>query len=212
MEQFRESNGELNESYVQRKPVDDKALFPADEYPQLKPYRSLTVKRLKPVGEGKWPMEKFLTGPFWLPFPEPKFLEHSQPDDHTVWPSFKCEKREENFELAMLWESSGLLRLHHQPLGPDHFCKVFNAYKGPAVDRQIGDRRVPNSPERSIDGPSHHPPPSFLLTNWRTEPFVEKVLGSVTDRRDFCHQAEVTEECARSNMLPFSFPQSSLMR
>ena len=74
-----------------------------------------------------------------------------------------------------------------------------------------GDHRIPNSrDEGSIDGPSHHLPPGFLLTNLRTEPFVEKVLGSVTDRRDFYHQAEVTEGRARSNMLPFSFPQSSI--
>ena len=121
-----------------------KLFSPADGYPQLEPYRSLAVKRLKLVGEGKWPMEKFLTGPFWLPFQELKLLEHSQPDDRTVWPAFKCEKRKENFELAMLGESRRLLRLRHQPLRPDHFCTVFNAYKGPAVDRQIWG---PSDPE-----------------------------------------------------------------
>ena len=31
---------------------------------------------LRLVGEGVWPMEKFIRGPLWLPFQEPAFLRH----------------------------------------------------------------------------------------------------------------------------------------
>ena len=208
VEKYLGDSMELGQSYAQHKtkPFKDAVgLFPAEEFPQLQPYRNLDVSRLKIVGEGKWPMEKFLTDPFWLPFQEPRFLLHNEDDDFSVWPSFKVEKKSENLKLAKLWDQQGLLELHEAPLQPNHFCKVFNAYKDPLIDRQIGDRRIPNSRERSIDGPSHFLPPGFLLTNLRTRPFVETMLGSVTDRRDFYHQAQVSSERARCNMLPFSF-------
>eukprot|EP00435_Cladocopium_sp_Y103_P051714 s1965_g16.t1 len=211
-EKFLERNNELSQSYVQqpvRKFVEDGSLFPEEDFPQLRPYRSLDVARLKLVGEGKWPMEEFLTGPFWLPYQEPKFLLHGGEDDFSVWPSFKCEKREENLKLAFLWSQKGLLHLEEEPCEEQHFCKVFNAFKGPLIDRQIGDRRIPNSRERSIDGPSHFLPPGFVLTNLRVRPYVEKILGSVTDRRDFYHQSAVTKERAACNMLPFSYPLDS---
>ena len=92
----------------------------------------------------------------------------------------------------------------------DHFCKVFNCYKNVFTDRQIGDQRIPNSRERAIDGPSHHLPPGFLLTNLRIEPYEECLVGSITDRRDFYHQAKVTDERARSNLLSFSFAEEDL--
>ena len=53
---------------------------------------------------------------------------------------------------------------------------IFNAFKNSTRDRQIGDRRIPNSRERSIDGPSRHLPPGFLLTSMRIEPFEEQIL------------------------------------
>jgi hypothetical protein len=106
-------------------------------------------------------------------------------------------------QLAKLWDRQGLLRLEEKPLEENHFCKVFNAYKGPQVDRQI-DRRITNSRERPIDGRSHFLPPGFVLPNLRTVPFQEKILGSVTDRRDFYHQAAVTHERASSS-LPLCF-------
>ena len=48
--------------------VADPGLLSVHEHPELMPYRSLDVSRLKLVGEGKWPMESFLNGPLWLPF------------------------------------------------------------------------------------------------------------------------------------------------
>ena len=213
MERFADLHPELSQSYVQRKPVkfkEDKHLLPFADHPELLPYRSLDASRLKIVGTGEWPMADFLSGPLWLPFQEPRFLLHGEPDDVSVWPVFRREERSENLKLAKLWDSKGILRLHRKPLMRDHFCKTFNAYKNRHLDRQIGDRRIPNSRERAIDGPSHHLPPGFLLTNLRVEPFVEQVVGSVTDRRDFYHQAKISEERAQSNMLAFAFSEEEL--
>ena len=213
MERFADLHPELSQSYVQRKPVkfkEDKHLLPFADHPELLPYRSLDASRLKIVGTGEWPMADFLSGPLWLPFQEPRFLLHGEPDDVSVWPVFRREERSENLKLAKLWDSKGILKLHRKPLMRDHFCKTFNAYKNRHLDRQIGDRRIPNSRERAIDGPSHHLPPGFLLTNLRVEPFVEQVVGSVTDRRDFYHQAKISEERAQSNMLAFAFSEEEL--
>ena len=106
--------------------------------PELAPYKSLDAKRLKLVGTGAWPMADFLSGPLWLPFQEPRFLLHGPDDDHCVWPALHAENREENLELAKIWDARGLLRLHKFPLLKDHFLRVFNAFKNSSVDRQIG--------------------------------------------------------------------------
>lgn len=59
--------------------------------------------------------------------------------------------------------------------------------------------------ERSFDGPSHFLPPGHLLTQLHVRRFKQKLVASVTDRRDVYHQAAVTPERSRTNMLPFSF-------
>jgi len=213
LEKFLENHPELSQSYVQHKPVtfsEDPQLLPTAEFPELAPYKSLKANRLKLVGTGAWPMADFLSGPLWLPFQEPRFLLHGKPDDFQVWPSFKSEDKDENLRLAALWDAKGLLRLAKEPIQRDHFSKVFNAFKNETTDRQIGDRRIPNSRELSIDGPSHFLPPGFMLANLRTEPYEEQLIGSVTDRRDFYHQAKVSEERARSNMLFFSYDGAAL--
>ena len=164
---------------------------------------------MKLVGNGAWPMEKFLEGPLWLPFQEPRFLLHGEDVSQCAFPSFVHE--DENLELCRLWDARGLLRFFKSPIMPGHYSRVFNAYKNQEVDRRIGDRRVPNARERSIDGPSAYLPPGFLLCNLRVRPFQEQLFASVTDRRDYYHQALVTPERARSNMLPFAFAESRLV-
>eukprot|EP00435_Cladocopium_sp_Y103_P016644 s3901_g4.t1 len=42
------------------------------------------------------------------------------------------------------------------------------------------------------------------------EPYVEQIRASITDRRDFYHQAQVSPERAQSNMLPFVFTEDDL--
>ena len=184
----------------------DPGLLSVDDHPELLPYRSLDVDRLRLVGEGTWPMESFLNGPLWLPFQEPAFLCHGMSVPAEAVPNFSAEKPAECLKLARLWDVRGLLHLEPQPLKPGYFSRVFNAYKDQTRDRQIGDRRLPNLSEFHVDGPSKFLPQGRSLVYIRLPRFTHCIRGSITDRRDFYHQAAVTEERARTNMLPFSFP------
>ena len=75
---------------------------------------------------------------------------------------------------------------------------------------QIGDRRYPNQRERHTSGLSHYLPQGPQLCCFSVKKFKERVLGSVTDRRDFYHQAAVSSSRSRSNLLPFRFHVADL--
>ena len=186
----------------------DPGLCNVEQHPELAPYRSLDASRLKLTGEGVWPMEKYLDGVLWLPYQEPAFLCHGLAVPVEDTPNFKAEKPEECLKLALLWDVRGLLFLADSPLWPGYFSRVFNAYKSPDKDRQIGDRRLPNMSEYHVNGPSKFLPQGQQLVMLRLPRFTHCLRGSVTDRRDFYHQAAVTPERARTNMLPFAFPVS----
>ena len=213
LENFASKHPELGKGYFQHEPkifAEDKNLISVKDHPELQPYKNLDPSRLRLTGDGRWPLEDFLDGPLWLPFLEPKFLMHGQSTSGADLPNFKFESRERNLELCKLWDAKGLLRLYRLPLTEGHFSRVFNAHKSKEVDRQIGDRRIPNARERSIDGPSSQLPPGFLLTNLQLDPFREKLRASITDRRDYYHQVRVTSSRAQSNMLPFCFSEDEL--
>ena len=208
LERFVQENPHFSHGYHELAPMDfeeDAGLFPRDEYPELDPYRSLGVSRLKLVGSGRWPMERYLDDVLWLPFQEPRFLAHSYDIDEDNIPNFNAEDRGENVKLVKLWDARGLAQCFSSPLWPEHFSRVFNAHKNELCDRQIGDRRLPNLKERHLDGPSKHLPPGPMLCQLWLPRFTHTLVGSVTDRRDFYHQAEVTSSRARSNLLPFCF-------
>eukprot|EP00435_Cladocopium_sp_Y103_P018494 s3398_g4.t1 len=212
LEQFCDTCPEFASGYMSepcRSFCADPGLLSAADHPELLPYRSLDVDRLKLVGEGKWPMASFLSGPLWLPFQEPAFLCHGLDVSSEGLPNFSAEKPQECMRLALLWDARGLLHLEEQPLKPGYFSRVFNAYKDSCRDRQIGDRRLPNMCEFHVDGPSKYLPQGRLLTKLRIPRFTHCVRGSITDRRDFYHQAAVTPERARTNMLPFSYSLAS---
>eukprot|EP00435_Cladocopium_sp_Y103_P020515 s2882_g5.t1 len=189
---------------------EDPALFPRDDFPQLSPYRMLDASRLRLVGCGNWPMEKFICGPLWLPFQEPAILRHGLDVDFSAAPNFKKESHDECLRLVKLWDSKGLARLFEEPVEEGMFCRVFNAFKNSECDRQIGDRRLVNMSELSYDGPSRHLPPGPTLCQLRLDRHREKFCASVTDRRDFYHQAAVTPERAQTNLLPFEFQPAEL--
>ena len=170
----------------------------------VQPYSSLCAKRLKLVGQGKWPLEKYLEDELWLPFQEPKILHHGFPIDFTKGPNLEAESLEENLQLAKIWDQKNLLFLSRDPPHRGAFSRVFNAYKNSACDRQIGDRRLASATERSCSGPSKSLPGGYLLTSIHV-PRSSLVFGSSTDRKDFYHQAAVTRERAMSNLLPFEF-------
>ena len=213
LERFVQENPHFSQGYHELAPMDfeeDPGLFPRDEFPELDPYRSLDVSRLKLVGRGRWPMEKYLDDVLWLPFQEPRFLAHSCDIDEDNIPNFSAENREENVKLVRLWDARGLAQCFSTPLWPGHYSRVFNAHKNEVNDRQIGDRRLPNLKERHLDGPSKHLPPGPMLCQLWVPRFTHTLVGSVTDRRDFYHQAEVSSSRARSNLLPFCFTEDEI--
>ena len=213
LEQFIVKNPDLLPTYGGFAPKafrEDSLLFPTEKYPQLAPYKSLDVSRLELVGTGQWPMEDFMDSVLWVPFREPAFLLHGQKVRGAPLPNLSAESREDNLALAKVWDAKSLLRLHPAPLCGGHFSRVFNAYKNEGQDRQIGDRRIPNSRERHIDGPSRYLPPGSLLTTLSVPRFSHGLLGSVTDRRDYYHQAKVTAQRSQSNLLVFPFSRDEL--
>ena len=179
-------------------------------FPQLRPYRSLDVNRLKIVGTGRWPLSNYLESELWLPFVEPNCLRHGLEVGHLPVPVFSSENRDAYLELARKWDSLGLLDLHLPEEEETDFCRVFNTYKSSECDRQIGDRRAVNRREYHAGGPSSRLPPGFLLTNLFVARHRQCLRGSITDRRDFYHQAEVSLSRSCSNSVPFIFSQDEL--
>ena len=115
------------------------------------------------TGAGKWPLEDYLDGPLWLPFVEPAILRHYFDVSHFPVPVFRFEDKRDYLKLAEVWDKLGFLTLEREPVEPGFFTRVFSVLKDETRDRQIGDRRLPNSPELHLQGPSRHLPPGFLL-------------------------------------------------
>lgn len=129
---------------------EDPALFPPDQYPQLMPYKNLDVSRLRLIGDGTWPMEKFLAGSaLWLPFQEPAFLFHGEDISQAHLPNFEGEDYEENLKLARVWNAKGLLKVFSSPSKPGHYSRVFNAFKNASRTDKSGTEGC-QTPERDI--------------------------------------------------------------
>eukprot|EP00435_Cladocopium_sp_Y103_P052207 s698_g16.t1 len=209
LEKFCDASPDLKSGYLEGDSLpfkEDPGLLSSEDHPELLPNRSLDADRLRIVGTGSWCMESFLDGVLWLPYQEPRFLLHGLPPSDLDVPNLQTEKPEECWKLAKVWDARGLLYLADEPIGPGLHCKVFNSYKSRECDRQIGDRRLVNQAEYHVDGPSKQLPQGQQLTQLRVPRFTHSLRISVTDRRDFYHQACVSTERARSNMLPFSYP------
>ena len=163
------------------------AVRASEELPQLMPYRSLDVSHFRLSGTGSWPIINHLEGPFWLPFLEPRILQHHGPLSGPDLPSFAKEDSAENLKLALLWDAQKLLVLH-PPLGADeaprHTCRIFNAYK-----------------DLERDSPQGH-----LLAALHLHKGLDQAVAFMSDRKDFHHQTQVT---VSSNRLPFSYPLSA---
>ena len=185
--------------------IDERHRFKTStEFSPANPYRSLDAGRLKLSGCGQWPMSDHLDSFLWLPFQEPKILEHHL-DVPLVGPNVKYEDRAENLKLLKLWDARGLLALFHEPHDSGLSCRVFNNHKNSEIDRQIGDRRWFNGLERHPSGPSSVLPSGHAMTSLHC-PRGYFLAGCTSDRRDFYHQAEVSREKALSNIMPFAFP------
>ena len=176
----------------------------AGDQDDLAAYRPLDVGRLKLTGEGRWRLSDHLHDELWLPYVEPKILRHGHPVDFSEGPNFALESKAENFRLAKLWSTKGLLELSVEGASGGLSSRVFNNYKNKDVDRMIGDRRLMNAGERHLCGPSKNLPAGYMITSIHC-PRGSVLRGIVTDRKDFYHQASVTRARAESNALPFSY-------
>ena len=148
LEHFALHCPELQDPYSRLLPSsckNDPSLLPSGKHPELNPHRPLDASRLKLSGQGRWPMERFLDSSLYLPFVEPAFLWHNESIAGASVPSFKHEDPVECLKLAKVWDARGLLCLYPKPAKPGLFCRVFQVYKNELVDRQIGDRRLPNA-------------------------------------------------------------------
>ena len=183
---------------VGKAPVDERNL-------PIAPYSSLNADRLKLVGRANWKIEDFLEDELWLPFIEPKILQRHKEIDRSLGPNLEREDRSENLKIAKKWADQSLLALVAEPPHQDAFARIFNAYKSPEHDRQIGDRRLANMTERHVARPSKHLPIGYMLAGIYVPPGC-LLRGAVTDRKDFYHQALATFEKAATSVLPFSYP------
>lgn len=176
---------------------------------EVQPYTSLDASRLRLTGEGKWDLQEFLDDDvLWLPYVEPKILQHNLPVDWSLGPVLSREDPDECLRLALIWDQKGLLSLVRDKPHRDAFTRVFNCYKNPECDRQIGDRRFANKTECGLQGPSKFLPGGYMLTNLHI-PRGCTAHGSISDRKDFYHQCAVSRARASTNVLPFSYSLSS---
>ena len=215
LERFLDDEGIFGRGYevgakvpISRNPELEKTQ--GELHPQLQPFRPLCADRLKITGCGRWPLENYLESVLWLPYVEPGILRHGVNVDHLPGPFVENEDREENLKLVRKWDSLGLLRLHSKPSDDWPFSRVFNIYKSELADRQIGDRRNMNKAECHAGGPSSRLPPGPLLVNIFSLRGRQNLRGSITDRRDFYHQARATHSRSLSNLLPFGFSRDEL--
>ena len=155
----------------------------------LQPYASLCADRLKISGLGRWDPVPFLDSQPDLQVAclEPDVLLHGAEPPPEEVPDLSRERPGEVLRLALKWADKGLLYLkedYSDQVACEDSVRVFNCYKAPDCDRQIGDRRARNFRERALRGPSISLPcgPVFL------GPAVSTLRIAVADRKDFYHQ------------------------
>ena len=112
--------------------------------------------------------------------------------------------------MALLWDAKNLLRLFPEESCPaelSSFTRVFGNRKDESSNRQIGDRRGQNFREGRIPGPSKSLPTMTSLLQLCPRRYSELLVGSITDRRDFYHQFQISDEKASLNCI---FPKFKL--
>ena len=147
----------------------------------------------------------FLSDELFMAFKEPRSLLHGGPDFVPVWTR---ESPRETAALASLWDGFGLLHLEHAQLRVSEsyrLARAFNSYKSPDKDRMIIDRRGQNYAESRLAGPSLFIPVGPMLNVIEADPLHERVLCSVTDRKDFYHQFPKASLTALGPALPSSW-------
>ena len=179
---------------------------------ELIPYRSLQASRLKLVGSGSWDPLPFLDDNLAMAFTNPDCLLYGCDFSDVQIPRLD-DPSDEILSLAKRWDDLDLLYLHPYnvpELFPEHCIKIFNCFKSPTQDRQIGDRRGRNWAEMAVAGPSKSLPMGCDIFELFLDPSSQCLSLSVTDRSDFYHQFRVTPTRAVSNTLNVGFPLEAL--
>lgn len=171
---------------------------------ELRPYRPLDASRLKITGKGQWDCTPYIGDLFYMPFLEPRFSQFEVEVPDHLCPDVSKEDPAEIEKLAKVWDARDLLNLVPSELCPQsrkYFTRVFNNYKSPEADRQIGDRRGQNWREgRILGGPSNQLPAGSTLLQIMPERYKQGLKGYATDRRDFYHQFGVSWERSCTNV------------
>ena len=188
--------------------------FPGTEVPadnsicdELEPYRSLDASRLSLVGRGHWDCSSFLDDGLILPFRDPNFLLTDRVPGFGDAPCLN-DRPEEVAALAKKWDQQGLLYLHKEPVIQHHRVKVFNCFKSKEKDRQIGDRRGRNFSEQALKGPSSWLPTGPVFCQLFVCPRSQKLSISISDRKDYYHQVQVTRQRALANTVGPAVPEA----
>ena len=177
---------------------------------ELRPYRSLDADRLKLTGTGSWDPCPYLSDLFYMPYVEPRVNQFDIQPPSDVVPDFSNSSAIDTLKLCKLWDRNSLLKIFPQEYAPDEiykYTKVFNNFKGPLVDRQIGDRRGANYIEGKLEGESRFLPTGVSLLQIMPKKRCHFLVGSLTDRRDFYHQFWTSSERSSTNLV---FPPLSL--
>ena len=178
--------------------------------PKLSPFNAVDPDRLKISGTANWKAAEHLSPELVMPFLEPKILECDSPVYDRGQPDLSREKPSAILALLHKWDSLDLLRLHPASqvgASPDRKVRIFGANKDSIFDRQIGDRRLQNAVESRIPGPSRDLPTGSLLTRLIVPP-GKGLRICITDRADFYHQIQVTDEHSQTNCVWPPFPLS----
>ena len=175
--------------------------------PELQPFSDLNPDRLVLHGTGDWDISDYLSDGLIMPFLEPASIRSGV--DMGDRPKIR-DQPETLLALSKKWDEKGLLLIHKDPIPAGGLTRIFNAYKSVDQDRQIGDRRGMNSLESKVPGPSSSLPSGCDVTDLCLDPSKEKLLVSITDRRDFYHQISVTRSKAIGNTVGPPVPLAML--
>ena len=194
----------LNKASAYHTGAEGESVPMQNEIDELRPYRDLDASRLKLTGKGAWDPVPYLSDLFYMPYVEPRINQCDITPPQSVVPSFEGISKEETLKLCKVWDNNSLLKLFPVEMAPDQkfkYTKVFNNYKGPLQDRQIGDRRGANFVEGRIAGESKYLPGGPCLLQLMPKKGLHYVVGSLTDRRDFYHQFLTTPERTSTNVV-----------
>ena len=96
-----------------------------DRAEELVPYRSLDPSRLKLSGSAAWDPTEYLSDTLWLAYVEPdSLLWTDQLPPEGDYPNLDKEDYSAVKDLALLWDSRGLLQL--KPADPSHDWREGN--------------------------------------------------------------------------------------